>query len=175
MLKNKSKPLALILIILFFAMGVRAQTVNFNYSDGTNASYSLVDVRKITFDADLMNLHLMDGSTYSWNVSTIGYYEYDETVVNVEYLISYVNSMQAIVFPNPSNNMLKVQFNLPNEDAISIALFDMQGKIILEKKTGKLSNGQYEETIDISQVTAGAYVCRIVGQKNSISKRVIKQ
>ena len=65
----------------------------------TQSSYGLEDVRKITFDGDLMNLHLLDGSLYTWNVSTI----------------------------------LNVSFNLPKANDMSIALYDLQGKVVLEK------------------------------------------
>jgi len=66
--------LFLFISLMLFTTELNAQSIHFNYTDGTNASYNLEDVRKITFDADVMNLHLWDGSVYSWNVSTIGYY-----------------------------------------------------------------------------------------------------
>ena len=79
MKKNNSKPIALLGMALLFSVGLQAQSIHFNYTDGTNNSYSLVDVRKITFDADLMKLHLWDGTVYAWNVSTIGDYQYNES------------------------------------------------------------------------------------------------
>ena len=175
MIKNKSKPLALLVAAWLFSIGLRAQSINFNYTDGTNASYSLQDVRKITFTADVMNLHLLDGSVYSWNVSTIDYYNYDETTVKIQELLNNVNTWQAIVFPNPVSNLLHLQFNLPNEDAIKITLYDLQGKLIMKKNIGKQSAGQHLEILDIAHIPAGTYVCSIAGQSNAISKRIIKQ
>jgi hypothetical protein len=175
MTKHKSKHLAMLVLALLFAFGLSAQSINFNYTDGTNAVYNLQDVRKVTFDQDEMNLHLWDGSIYAWNVSTIGYYKYDETTVNMQELLSDANTWQAIVFPNPVNNILQVQFNLPKEDGIKIALYDMQGKIIVEKNMGKQSSGLHLEMLDLSNLPAGSYVCIIAGKFNSIKKRVIKQ
>jgi hypothetical protein len=138
--------IALLGLAMLFNVGLRAQSIHFNYTDGTNASYNIEDVRKITFDADVMNLHLLDGSVYAWNVSTIGY----------------------------STN-LNVCYNLPKEDEITIALFDMQGKLILEKKIGNKISGEHQETLDLKDLPQGSYVCRITGKQNSITKQVVKK
>jgi hypothetical protein len=175
MTKNKSKPIALLGIAMLFTVGLRAQSIFFNYIDGTNASYNLEDVRKITFDEDVMNLHLLDGSTYSWNVSTIGYYEYDQTPLNVEQLVDHANTWQAVVFPNPVNNSLQIRYHLPKADVVKIALYDMQGKLIVENNIGNQKEGQHQAMLDLSHINAGNYMCRITGQKASISKQIIKQ
>ena len=68
------KKLLLLSFIGIVGIG-NAQSIHFNFIDGTNTSYNLEDLRKITFDADVMNLHMLDGSLYAWNVSTIGHYQ----------------------------------------------------------------------------------------------------
>jgi hypothetical protein len=122
-----------------------------------------------------MNLHLLDGSVYAWNVSTIGHYEYDETSLNLNEWISAANAWEVFVYPNPTNTDLHVRFNLPKEDEISIALYDMQGKLILEKNMGNKISGEHQETLDLQDLPQGTYVCRITGKQNSITKQVIKQ
>ena len=174
MLKNRSKPLVLIGITLLFNFGLRAQSIYFNYTDGTNAAYNLVDVSKITFDVDLMNLHMWDGSIYAWNVSTIGYYQYDESSLNLQEWLNDVNAWEIAVFPNPSSTSLNVRFNLPKEDAITIALYDIKGNQILERNLGKQLLGEHHETLDVSNVPQGSYVFRINGMRQSVNKTIIK-
>ena len=48
------------------------QKIHFNYTDSTQASYYLKDIRKTTFDGDLMDYIL-----YVWNESTFRHYEYE--------------------------------------------------------------------------------------------------
>ena len=72
-----TKVFLLFLLLGLASISSKAQSIYFNYSNGTNAAYNLTDVRKITFVADEMNLQLFDGSVYSWNVSSIGHYQYD--------------------------------------------------------------------------------------------------
>jgi hypothetical protein len=168
----KSKTIALLLML--FTIGLRAQSIHFNYTDGTNAFYNLEDVRKITFDADVMNLHLLDGSMYAWNVSTIGHYQYDESSLNVQEWLNIANAWDVMIFPNPTSANLNVCFNLPKEDEITIALFDKQGKLILQKSLGKQVPGEYQEILDLSNIPQGTYVCRISGKQNTITKKIIK-
>ena len=152
-----------------------SQKIHFNYKDSTKSSYGLEDVRKITFDGDLMNLHLLDGSLYAWNVSTIGHYEYEETALNTQELLNKANAWNLSVFPNPTSTNLNVSFNLPKADKMSIALYDLQGKVVLEKQLGTKANGKHQEMLNISNLPNGAYVCRISGGHNSITKQIIKK
>jgi hypothetical protein len=166
--------------LLFFLLGAisissKAQSVYFNYTDGTDAAYNLTDVRKITFVSDEMNLQLLDGSVYSWNVSSIGHYQYDENSIGIDELLNKVNAWQVAVFPNPATNLLNVRYNLPTEDKMLISVFDLQGKLLLEINAGNRAKGEHEETLDLSTLPAGQYVCRISGQTNTISKNIIKQ
>jgi hypothetical protein len=169
-----SKAIALLGIAMVFNAGLRAQSIHFNYTDGTNASYSLEDVRKITFEADLMNLHFSDGTVYARNVSTIGYYEYEQSSLNVLEWINNANVWDVMIFPNPTSTNFNVSYNLPREDEIIIALFDMQGKLKLQKSSGKQGAGEHQETLDLTSIDQGTYVCRISGLNNAITKTVIK-
>jgi hypothetical protein len=175
MTKNKSKPITLLGVAMLMGTMSFAQSVYFNYTDGTNATYSLQDVRKITFNADVMQLQLWDGSLYEWNVSTIGYYQYDETIVNTQEWLNQANASQVRVFPNPTSTVLNVRFQLPKEDQVSITLSDMQGKLLLSKRVGTKAAGEHLESIDLNGLPQGSYLCRISGQQNTITKQIIKQ
>jgi hypothetical protein len=173
--RNRITYTYLIAIFTMFISEIKAQSIHFNYTDGTNASYNLEDVRKITFDADLMNLQLWDGTVYSWNVSTIGYYQYDETSLNVQEWLNNANTWEVVIFPNPTSDKLNVRYNLPNEDEISIVLFDMQGKLILEKNLGKQASGEQLQTFDMSNLLEDVYVCRIEGKHQIVTKTILKK
>ncbi len=175
MKKDTLRSFVIIIIAQLFSLGLFAQSIYFNYIDGTNSAYILEDVRKITFESDLMNLHLLDGSIYSWNVSTIGYYEYNETPQNIEVLINKANTFDVVIFPNPTNGDLKIKYNLPTDNEIRIELYDLKGKLIFNKNIGKQMQGQQETILNLSQVPSGTYFCNIIGEKYSISKRIVKQ
>jgi hypothetical protein len=169
----KFKQLLLFGFVFLFSFGISAQSINFNYSDGTNASYNVSDVEKITFTDDVMNLHLLNGSVYTWNVSTITKYKYSVYSLNVEQPIK--NSWQVFVYPNPATSSINFQFNLPSEDDVKLKLYDLQGKLILEKNFGKLNAGEFLESIDLINVSPGTYICKITGNQYSLTKKVVKQ
>jgi hypothetical protein len=170
-----TKVFLLFLLSGAISISSKAQSIYFNYTDGTNTAYNLADVRKITFVSDEMNLQLLDGSVYSWNVSSIGHYQYDENSLGIDELLNKANAWQVSVFPNPATNLLNVRYNLPTDDKMLISVFDMQGKLFLEINKGNRSKGEHEETLDLRTLPDGQYLCRISGQNYTISKNIIKQ
>ncbi|HRG59011.1 MAG TPA: T9SS type A sorting domain-containing protein [Bacteroidia bacterium] len=168
------KHLYLMLFLITSLSTLQAQTIDFNYTDSSNASYNVSDIRKITFTADIMNLHFNDGSLLSWNVNSIGYYTYNETTVNVENHLNILNQFKLNLFPNPTNHLLNLSFDLPSNDNITISIFDLQGKVIIENNFGNLIAGTYTETIDISTLETNSYVFRFSGNKISFTKTFIK-
>jgi hypothetical protein len=174
-MKRFSSKMLLLLASLLAGTACFAQSIYFNYTNGTTASYALADVRKITFDDDVMNLHFIDGSLYSWNVSSIGYYKYDESLLNVQEWLNQSNAWNVSVYPNPTDARLNLQFNIPAADVVSLSLHDAQGKLILEKKLGALSTGVHHEALDLGHLPQGIYVCRIAGRQHTITKQIVKK
>lgn len=174
MKKLKPNPIYLLGITLLFAYGLRAQSIHFDFTDGSNSAYNLEDVRKITFNADVMNLYLWDGSTYSWNVSTIGNYRYELSSLNLQDFINDANSFQVTVFPNLTSTIVNVRFNLFHDTAIIIAIYDLNGNIVLERNLGELMTGQYQEILDVNKIPSGTYFCRVQGAHYSVTKTLIK-
>jgi hypothetical protein len=169
----KSKPIVLLGLLLLFTIGLRAQSIHINFTNGNSASYYLEDLDKIKFDADLMNLILLNGTIYSWNVSTIDYYEYDESSLILQELLNDTNAWEVEVFPNPTSKSLNIRFNLSNEDEIAITFYDLQGKLFLERNLGKQLPGEHQETLDVNNFPVGTYRCRIHRQHQSVTKTVI--
>jgi hypothetical protein len=79
-----------------------------------------------------------------------------------------------MIFPNPTCTDLNVCYNLTKEDDITIALYDMHGKLILKKNIGKQLVGEQQQTLDVSHLSNGTYMCRIEGLHQSVTKTVIK-
>lgn len=152
-----------------------AQNIHFNYTNGSSANYNLEDVRKITFDLDIKNLYLWDGSIYSWNVNTIDNFNYEESSSNIQEMLNNANAWNFSVSPNPTNTILNIHFNLPKADEVLIGLYDMNGKLIMEKNLGSKVAGEYQELLDLTNIPDGTYICRTSGVQNIIAKKIIKQ
>lgn len=174
MIPNKSKSFLILGMAVFIGAFCQAQSIHFNYDNGTNAAYNLEDVRKITFNDVVMNLLFWDGSIYSWNVSTIDYYEYDPNPASITKVLEQANSWQVKVYPNPTNQVVNVAFNLPTDENVSFTLFALQGKMLFETSPKKLNKGLHEQIIDLSVYPAGQYFIHLKGQNTTITKTIIK-
>lgn len=169
------KYLTLIQMLVFWIGSLNAQEVNIHFSFGTNLSYNLEDVRKITFEGDEMNLQLWDGSEYSWNVSTVNYYEYQGLVTNLEVFSLNNNSLNVKLFPNPVEELLNVLFQVSEADEFVLSLIDLSGKVLIVRNLGNKAPGDYLETIDLNEFPKGIYICKIGGKRTSAAQRIIKQ
>jgi hypothetical protein len=153
--------LFLFLLVLFPALSVNAQDINFNFTTGSSQSYNIEDIRKITFDNLLMLIHLTDGSVYTIDTETIE----DNTYTQINAL-SDINSLCIDIFPNPVQNTLHILYGKEQNPIVTI--FDQMSKIVLEKNICNSS-------IDVSNLTPATYI--VIVKVNHISKsfKLIKQ
>jgi hypothetical protein len=171
----KNKLLGLISAILLICSSVGAQNIHIEYSDGTNTSYAIDDVRKITFTDDIMNLHLNDGSNYSWDVSLIDYYQYELDPLQLNRILENVNSMEVNILPNPAENNLTVSFINKEPQKICLSIFDLQGRILHEETWNSMEMGKTSYTIGLNSIPSGQYFICLTEQNTSITKKFIKK
>lgn len=171
----KFKFLYITVYLLLIGTASYAQSLYLALNNGTNASFNLDNIRKVTFDPNVMNLQLNDGTVHSWNISTIDYFFYVESSLNlVENLVNN-DLLFYNVFPNPVSSELNINYKLHQEDIVTIALYDLKGKVVLEKRVGKKTSGAHFESIDLSSMPKGIYACVIQSPNFIRSKKVYKQ
>lgn len=74
------------------------------------------------------------------------------------------------VYPQPANNRLEIKLENSGISELNIQLFDMNGKLILERNNTQLESGY--TSIDISNVSVGSYVLRL-SNKHRIGRKMI--
>jgi hypothetical protein len=86
-------------------------------------------------------------------------------------LSSEIYSLDQInVFPNPAEDYITVKSNYSLNDAI-ISIFDLNGRRVLNYK-----NGSDDSIINVSDLSAGEYILRIITSSQDIySKKIIKK
>jgi hypothetical protein len=163
-----------IILILFFFSEIKAQTVDFNLDNGSTINYQAEDIRKITFDNDLMNVLLWDGSLVSINVSTINSF-LNNSSLSTQELLNELNSMNLQLYPNPTNDQININYSTLINDEISILIYDSNSKLVMTRKLTYKSSGKYTEAIDLSTLNAGTYFCQITEKNNKIVRQFIKK
>ncbi len=72
------------------------------------------------------------------------------------------------IFPNPSNGLINIRFD-KNHKKLSLRLFDMSGKEIVEK-----SNIAYDQRIDFNWLENGVYLLQFISEKDHlVTKKLI--
>jgi hypothetical protein len=150
--------------------------INFSFNDGSDNSYALEDVRKLDFNGDEMNLHLIDGSIFTWNVNTIGYYDYNSNnSSDIDDILHKINAWDVNVFPNPSVGNQTLSIKLPKGSELLVTIMDISGKIIIQQNLGMLPKGKHSIPLEWSNAPAGSYSIVLNSKDFSVSKKLIKK
>jgi hypothetical protein len=80
-----------------------------------------------------------------------------------------VSSMPVSVYPNPVQNNLKI--NLNGNTCSTLEILDLTGRV---QKTVQINNGQSVIDIDFSAYNKGVYLLKLSNEKESITRKVIK-
>lgn len=152
-----------------------SQSIHLNFNDGSSSVYQIEDIRKITFENEMFNLHLFDGSIYSWDVNSIQSNHFELPSLNVQELINDINNWNTVVYPNPTSDVVYIQHDSKIEEDVTVKIFDQQGVL---KSESKFRSNKLDKSIfmmDISPLPVGVYVCSISTPNHTTTKLIHKK
>jgi len=77
--------------------------------------------------------------------------------------ISTIKKSEKIkIYPNPTSDIVTVEIELSKSDNLRIEMLDVTGKIIYSKELGKQNVGLINSTIDVSQISNGLYILKVI-------------
>lgn len=76
-------------------------------------------------------------------------------------------------YPNPFNPTTKIDFTIPNNEFVSIKVFDVLGKEVATLVNKKMDKGSYSVSFNASKLTSGVYFYKIVSGNFSSVKRMM--
>jgi hypothetical protein len=77
------------------------------------------------------------------------------------------------LFPNPTQNIFKVEMRMLQAEAVHFQLFDLMGRVI-EQKAFSPQFGQISHTFDLSQQAAGIYLLRMNIAGEQVTRRIVR-
>jgi len=161
----------LFFIVLFANQKLAAQPQLIVTLNNSNIeTFALTDIRSIKFVQQTMTLFKNNGSVSSWSISDINNYRFDG--------VSGINEQEQLigkleVFPNPASSQTVISFSSPINQRISIEVFDMLGKKMVEIYAGNhIGEQSYTWQVDIAK---GIYVCRVRTENGIVTKSIIIQ
>ncbi|MBS3999170.1 MAG: T9SS type A sorting domain-containing protein [Desulfobulbaceae bacterium] len=75
--------------------------------------------------------------------------------------------------PNPTNNSIKVSFNLPKSGLTNVEISNVNSRMIRKLHTGFLESGQHNFDWDTKAIPAGVYFCKISSKEFNESVKII--
>ncbi|MFT5725270.1 MAG: hypothetical protein ACI9JN_002394, partial [Bacteroidia bacterium] len=99
-------------------------------------------------------------------------------LVEVSSAYEVINSVGSVtgaelmkVYPNPSNGIFNVSFDLPSQEDVTVAVYDMMGNQVANVIEGQLQKGAY--TVDMTGKAAGMYFVRMTAHNQVFNQKVI--
>lgn len=172
MIKNKTKLITLLVMLVFCSVKLKAQSIYFSCSDGTNDSYRLNDVKHMLLSGGtLMTLEFKDGSIYQRLISNIISFKYNETT-GIDNTIYEFNSLDVKLFPNPNNGSFQLIYKLPTQSNLEVGIYTIDGKFIKTLFKGRQNAGEQHIGATLTELPNGIYTLRIDAEGFSVNKKI---
>lgn len=141
-------------------------------ANGTETSFPLNGIRKLTFPMRNISVTNTDGKTDLIPFKDIRFVNFTPGISGINSLAEQDNNNLAL-FPNPVINELTVMFQSTTAGPVSVQIIDMHGKIIY-RQTGLTINGQNDFHLKLSDLPGGIYVCCINNGRRITTGRFLK-
>ena len=155
-----------------------AQSVFFHFTDGSTVSYPITDVRSTDFEGGNMRVFLWDGTTYSWSMTSLTNYQFNDLATQVYEDAAALTPLE--VYPNPTSGEVTIGFEVHGDGEVSVEVLDLRGALVRVVHQGKLPQGVQRLRWDGADakgqpVASGNYLCRVVQGPRAATKHVIVQ
>ena len=166
--------------VVKLGVGSQVDVINYvNFSDNYDSPTDLRNNHTLIYN----NVNLQEAGRYSVVLQTEDNSgnESNEYIFIVDVSHNYAiktNSVEDLsledmlsVAPNPTTGIVNINVNLPENEVISIAIYNTMGQEVVNVKNGKISNGTY--TVSLDNQTNGIYYVRMSLKGSIVTKKVI--
>jgi hypothetical protein len=165
------KNIMLLALGLLSSMGIKAQNLVVTLTNTSIETFPISSIKSIKFGNSTMILNEINGTVTTWDISDINNYDFSSSLGLNDQMNIENSTLQ--LFPNPSSNLVNIQFSGVQVGNIVIDILDVNGKEIQEVYRGAHQGQQTHQWL--SNSIKGTYYCRITTDTKVITKPVIIQ
>lgn len=93
---------------------------------------------------------------------------------NIPEIPATVVETNVMVYPNPAHEQATVKFETEGNADVNYQVFDLTGRIVMQKNLGRMAAGSYEINVNTSDLSTGSYILRLTtGTHNSSVKFLV--
>ena len=152
-----------ILIGLFcgISLGSIGQNMTLNENSGSSSSYSISDIKKITFQSGDVVVETQS-STDNFSIGGVRSLVFGQLITETQDLTQAFQELSA--YPNPCGDVLNISQNTTDARYF---IYDLNGSLIQSDKTSS--------TINVSNLKTGIYFFTLVNEMSTQTLKLIKK
>ncbi len=85
----------------------------------------------------------------------------------------YQTLTNLIVYPNPTNNEVNIDFTLNNKSSLNVTVLDLTGKVVKEITRNHFNAGTYNINFNVSELSTGMYFIRMESEGSTKTSRLV--
>lgn len=86
----------------------------------------------------------------------------------------YLNGLKMSAFPNPANDIVNIEYGVENAtDKVEIKIIDATGRIVEVINAGNKTQGEYVETIGLTDYAPGKYFYSVTTNAGTLTKKFV--
>ena len=153
----------------FFYLSVNAQTMFVRPVTGSQTTYPVADIQKLTFDNGNMLVTNNAGGSDSFALSGLRYVSFTDFNLGTTNPELAANKFYA--YPNPACHVLNISGSNAMQRVSQIEILSLEGRLLLQQKPANTTAPQ----VDISALPQGMYLCKITNGKQQQTLKFLKQ
>ena len=159
----------LIASAVFFCLSINAQTMFVRPITGSQTTYSVADIQKLTFDNGNMLVTNNTGASGTFALSELRYVSFTDFNLGTTNPEMATNKFYA--YPNPASHMLNISGSNAMQRVSQIEILSLEGRLLMQQKTANTTAPQ----VDISALPQGMYLCKITNGNQQQTLKFLKQ
>ena len=86
---------------------------------------------------------------------------------------SDLSTLDFNIYPNPASETITLTFKAENPKGMVFTIFDVNGKVILQKELVSVVQGENTINVNLSEIESGSFICRLEGDENSHATQML--
>lgn len=182
---------------VYHGLPVTESIVAFWPRHSSSTLFPLYDSNNYLLPRERIVINSLDNSSadltgYVYHVSDsignfLGWWPFDTTLSQMQFEYSILsenllfdgieeeNINEISVYPNPSNGEQVVEINLSINSNLSIALYDMSGKLVKDIYTGVVEKEKTRFEVSLEQLTNGVYLYCVITDDKTYYYKIVKE